>query len=325
MAWYLGIDTSAYTTSVSVVDAIGNVVLDLRNLLEVAPGRRGLRQSEALFLHQKNLPQLFVQIDKEYFAGLKGIGVSSRPRPMKDSYMPVFLAGVSIAKIIAAVLGVRLYEVSHQEGHIMAGIEPGHVLRRETSFLGIHFSGGTSEILKIAMGAGTYFDIELIGASADLHVGQLIDRIGVAMGLNFPAGPELERLALKADGRNDKFLSSAVKDLRFSFSGAEAAALRMIEQGYSKEEIAFCTLRMVANTLEKVLVNAQERTGLNKVLLVGGVMSNQIVKERLRDRLENAPRGFELYFAEPGLCGDNAVGTARMAAVMAEINERGIV
>ncbi|MDR1616416.1 MAG: peptidase M22 [Syntrophomonadaceae bacterium] len=317
MAWYLGIDTSAYTTSISLVDPMGNAVLDLRNLLAVAPGRKGLRQSEALFLHQKNLPRLFAQIDKKYFAGLKGIGVSSRPRPARDSYMPVFLAGASAAKIASAVLGLRLYEVSHQEGHIMAGIEPGHVLKREDFFLGVHFSGGTSEILKISAGAGADFDIECIGGSTDLHAGQLIDRIGVAIGLGFPAGEELEKLALKAERKNDKFLPAAVKDLHFSFSGAEAAALRMIEQGYGKEDTAFCILRMIANTLEKLLINAKERTGLNKVLLVGGVMSNQIVKERLRDRLEGAKKGFDLYFARPDLCGDNAVGTARLAAAMA--------
>ena len=117
---YLGFDTSNYTTSVA---CCGDVSLNIRKLLEVKKGERGLRQSDALFQHIKSLPDLFRELsEKINMNDVKGIGVSVSPRSVNGSYMPVFIAGQSFAKVCADALGVPIYTFSHQEGHIMAGI-----------------------------------------------------------------------------------------------------------------------------------------------------------------------------------------------------------
>ena len=85
MTYYLGIDTSAYTTSLAIVDESGQIFCDHRLVLDVPPGKRGLRQSEALFLHTKNLPELVERVKPSAFSSLKGIAVSAFPRPVEDS------------------------------------------------------------------------------------------------------------------------------------------------------------------------------------------------------------------------------------------------
>lgn len=102
---FLGVDTSAYTTSMAVVDSTGNLLSDKRIVLPVPKGTQGLKQSTALFYHLQNLPSLakeiFAQIDSR---SLKMLAVSSQPRPSAASYMPVFLAGMHLAESLAAAL-----------------------------------------------------------------------------------------------------------------------------------------------------------------------------------------------------------------------------
>jgi len=314
MTYYLGIDTSAYTTSLALVDETGQIFSDERLMLQVERGKRGLRQSEALFGHVKNLPKLVERLKPEVFRQVKAVAVSAYPRPVEGSYMPVFLAGAATARTLAAALGVPLFQVSHQEGHVRAGMAGNPELNQANGLLAVHFSGGTSEILKIGPGQGHCYDIEMTMTGNDLHAGQLVDRVGVALGLPFPAGREMEKLALQSDGKRKIHLPSSVGGKGFSFSGAETRAMQYIREGIPPEDIAFATLRVIANTLEKALIRECQRLNLGQVLLVGGVMANSIIKERLRSRLEHQAVGIKLFFAEPLLSSDNAVGVALLAS-----------
>jgi len=317
MSLFLGLDTSAYTSSLALVDSSGQIRADERILLEVSKGNRGLRQSEALFAHLRNLPFLFERLTLPAGESLGGIGVSSRPRNVPGSYMPVFVAGLSQARCLSSVTGVPLFELSHQEGHVMAGLQGKTALPGAGRFLAVHFSGGTSEVLQVARARGeSYFDIALLTPGLDLHAGQLIDRVGVALGLSFPAGPELEKLARQSQN-SIPALPTRVDERGFSFSGPEAAALRLVEAGAAPEDIARAVFKAIANTLEKVLTRAAEQSGLREVLLVGGVMANSLIRERLVQRLEHPAVGMKLYFARPELSSDNAVGVALLAAARA--------
>ena len=115
MCAYVGVDTSCYTTSVACVDECG-IVSDLRTVLSVKQGERGLRQSDGLFQHIRNLerlvPEMFEKLD---VGAVRGVCVSARPRPNEDSYMPVFLAGKACAASMAAALRVPRLSASHQE------------------------------------------------------------------------------------------------------------------------------------------------------------------------------------------------------------------
>ena len=121
----LGFDTSCYTTSAAAVNEQGEVVAASRLLLPVKQGERGLRQSEAVFAHVRQMPMVMDDL-KEQLKGIDheivAVCASSSPRDEEDSYMPVFTVGLGHARVLADALDIPLYETSHQQGHIAAGL-----------------------------------------------------------------------------------------------------------------------------------------------------------------------------------------------------------
>ena len=160
----IGFDTSNYTTSTAWTD--GKTDINVRQILYVKDGERGIRQSDGVFQHMKLMPVMYEKLSEQIdFKEVKAVGVSTRPRCVEGSYMPVFLAGEGYAKVVADTLGVPLYEFSHQDGHIMAGIySSGSFELLENDFISVHLSGGTTEILKSRYN-GFNFDNEIIGGS----------------------------------------------------------------------------------------------------------------------------------------------------------------
>lgn len=312
MNYFLGIDTSCYTTSVAILDENCNLVSDTRKILTVKPGKRGLAQSEMVFQHTRNLPTIMEESLSQVNLPVRflAIGVSGYPRPLPDSYMPAFLVGDGYARLLAVTSGSLLCRISHQEAHIFAGIWSAGGPCSE-QFLALHVSGGTTEIVKVRK-TTSHLSIDLLGGSTDLHAGQFVDRIGVALGLPFPAGPHLENLAQR--GRNDSvFIPSAVKGLEISFSGPETHALRMHAQGYSSAAIAAGVEQCIVKSLWKLIKNAVEATSLNEVLLVGGVSSNQFIRNCLLEYCKTC--SIKLYIPGSRYSPDNAVGAAYLAFI----------
>lgn len=315
---FLGVDTSAYTTSICCVCEEG-IVFEKRTMLSVPLGGRGLRQSEALFQHIKNLPvlteELFHSIDT---GSVRAVAVSAKPAAGEGSYMPVFLAGKLAASSIAGALGVPLYETTHQAGHVRAAMLGNEArLPENGTFLAMHISGGTTDLLRIGLTDGKIETVEKVGGCVDLHAGQFVDRIGVKMGLPFPSGPELEKRAGQAAARDIR-LPSSVKALECSFSGQETAALRLLEQGETNEEIAYAVYDCMARTFSKMLLYAMEQTGCDAALLSGGVSGSALLRTLLKQRTKK-----QLLFAQAGLSSDNAAGAALLAKDLYETNERG--
>jgi len=314
----IGIDTSCYTTSIAVVDAKGQLMLENRRILEVAMGSRGLSQSAALFQHIREGREVFSAALAELQSRgdkVEAVCVSVRPRPQEDSYMPVFLAGLSTAETLAATLGVPLYQTSHQEGHIMAGLGAAKCAV-DGKFLAVQLSGGTSELLLVEPN-DVGFGIDIIGATEDLHAGQLLDRTGVLLGLKFPCGPEMDALALKfaAEGGEVPKLKSSVHGYDFSFSGAEAELKRRITAGdFTKEAAAAAVFDLLARTLAKVGEKAAAEHGCKQLLLVGGVGGSQYLKAALSKRLRNV----QVHFVPPMYAKDNAYGVALLGLKQAK-------
>lgn len=305
-ACYIGIDTSNYTTSVAVADESGNVLANLKSPLPVKAGERGLRQSDAVFAHVKNLPALMDRLsellrDRTPVA----VGVSARPRDAEDSYMPCFLTGLVAARALAAERRLPVYEFSHQNGHIMAALYGSDAVSalRGRSFGAFHVSGGTTEMLHVVPD-GTAFAVELCGEGLDLHAGQAVDRIGVAMGLSFPAGPALERLALQ----NEKPIPRAkisVQNGNCHLSGLENMAMRLYRETEDPSLVAAFVLRFLADTLAAMATHLRSRYPELPLVFAGGVMSNRLIAGELKQRLSG-----EIYFAEPAFSADNAAGIA---------------
>lgn len=315
---FLGIDTSAYTTSVAVVDQDGACLSDARRLLAVKSGEKGLRQSEAFFQHVNQLPELLAQALTD--AGrppLSGIAVSTAPRDVEGSYMPVFQAGVRLAESLSIALGIPLYRTTHQDGHLMAGCQS-HPELLSRPFLAVHLSGGTTEIL-VCRFVGTGFEAELVGGSKDLSFGQLIDRVGVRLGLPFPAGKAMEALILKEEAAEHASIKPSVfpkvkPSAWFNLSGLENKAYSLLEAGDPPVKVAAGLMDCLARTLLEALRCVQSELGhltIDDVLIIGGVASNL----RLRAALEQGLRAISLNacYASVASSSDNAIGVALIA------------
>ncbi|HML87246.1 MAG TPA: O-sialoglycoprotein endopeptidase [Methylomusa anaerophila] len=297
-----------------MLNKTGELVGEARKLLLVKEGRRGLRQSEMVFQHTKNLPALFEEVCCKFHqpADLVAIGVTGYPRPIPGSYMPAFLVGDSYARVLAKMFATRLYRLSHQENHIFAGIwSAGGPQVNE--FLAVHLSGGTTEIVHVnsdnSSGAG--ISLTLLGGSKDIHAGQFVDRVGVALGLPFPAGPYLEQLACKGRG-SAAAIPISVQGLAVSFAGPETSVRKLIDQKTAAAEIAAGVELCIARSIAGLLLNAIKQTKVGHILMVGGVAANQFIRAFIAEHVA-ANGNSRLYFPEAGYSPDNAVGAAYFA------------
>lgn len=311
----LGVDTSNYTTSVCAVSAEdGRLMAESRQLLQVPHGERGLRQSEAAFQHMRNFPSVMADlVDKIVSQGVRPvwrrIAVSVRPRPWASSYMPVFQSGLAVAASMAQSLGIPLTRTSHQEGHLAAAeyFAP----MPSAPFVAVHLSGGTCDVV-IARRTAFGYAIERLGESLDLHPGQFVDRVGVALGLPFPAGPHLEDLARRCgDATGELVLKAPVRGASMSFSGPLTAALRAAEAGVPPHEVARAVEACVARAVAKAVEYALRRFETSRhVLIAGGVASNRFIQSAVRSRLERRVPGAAVAFAPAEFARDNALGVA---------------
>ena len=254
----IGFDTSCYTTSVAAVTVAGEVIASCRKLLPVKLGDRGLRQSEGVWHHVRALPERLEEL-APHIRGceIAAVCVSARPRDEADSYMPVFHAGAAQGRGLAAMLGVPCFSTTHQRGHIAAAkVDSGIV---DGDLLAVHLSGGTTELLSFVGD-----ELTLLGGTLDLHAGQVVDRTGVAMGLPFPAGPHLEKLAVQ--GHSEARLTMTTRDggLNCHLSGAETQVQRWIKSGeLPKEDIAREVYDLLARTGARMICAGAEKTGIS--------------------------------------------------------------
>ena len=296
---YLGIDTSNYTTSAAAFD--GRDGVNRSRLLDVAPGQLGLRQSDALFSHVKRLPVLMEQLFSSVSPGeIQAVAVSTRPRAVEGSYMPCFLAGVAVAKSLAAALGVPCHEVSHQQGHVAAALwSAGRMDLMDKPHLAWHLSGGTTELLSITP-EGKNVRAEKIGGTSDISAGQIMDRTGKLLALPFPAGKALDQLS---QGVEVKPFRVKTQGLTFSLSGLENQVVAFYQRTNSPEETAAFAVSSVCDVVLRTTREAQKQYPGLEVVFSGGVASNLTLRRVC---------GFGV-FAAPQFSTDNAMGVAVLA------------
>ncbi len=304
---FLGIDTSCYTTSVAAVDENGNLVSHKRRILSVAEGERGLRQSEAFFKHINNFPELYKDLLLNFDPkDIAAVCVSTQPRGLTNSYMPVFFAGRRLAESIAMSLNVPLFATDHQQGHIQAatyGVE-----MPKDKFCAVHLSGGTTEVLLVKE-TETEYKAKIIAATKDINAGQLIDRLGVKMELGFPAGKEVDKRACLYKDAKIVLPISATFD-GCNFSGTEAAAIREYENGAKIDAVCEAVMSSITRTLAKMVGGAAYYAGVGDVLMAGGVSSSEYLRKFLPIYLEKKGMNVNLKFSPVEFSSDNAVGVA---------------
>lgn len=306
MSVFLGIDTSNYTTSLSLVED-GRVICNIKKPVFVGDGKVGVRQSDAVFSHTKNLPLAFSDL-KEYLKDkrITAVGCSVSPRDAEGSYMPCFMSGIAAASAVASVTGGVRYDFSHQRGHVYAALySAGKTELYDKRFIAFHVSGGTTEALLVDGGV-----ITKIGGTLDLTAGQLIDRAAVMMSLPFPGGPHLEKLALEylegAEKAADGKVKVSVNGLGCNMSGGENKVQKMLSDGVSHGEIAAFVIEFVKTNLDRITENILNEYGNMPLLFSGGVMSCSIIRKYFENK-------YGAYFAEPQFSSDNAAGIALLA------------
>ncbi len=315
----LGIDTSNYTTSAALLDTVTGAIAQSKQLLPVKNGELGLRQSDAVFHHTKQLPQI---VGRLFESGaetpsalsapstpsrLSAVGVSVRPRGAAGSYMPCFLCGEGLADVLGSVNHIPVYKTSHQAGHILAALySAGKLDFVNKRFIAFHVSGGTTDCLLAEPDAEDVIKVSELGTSLDLKAGQAVDRVGLMLGLTFPCGTQLEALAEKSAERFK--IKPTVRDGCCCLSGLENKCRQLLDSGESPENTAMYCLQYIYASVREMTRYALEKQGDMPVVFAGGVMSDRIIRRQLE-------KDFEAYFAEPAFSCDNAAGTAVFAAL----------
>ena len=172
--------------------------------------------------------------------------------------------------------------------------------------IAFHVSGGTTEAVLVRPDKERIFTAEIVSCSLDLKGGQAVDRVGVMLGLSFPAGKELEQLALQWE--QPCKVKASVKGQDFSLSGIENQCKKLLETGHPKEEIARFCLDSILAALDYASQTLLQTYGKLPLLFAGGVMSNSIIRQALTNK-------YGACFAPPEYSADNAAGIAVLTAM----------
>ncbi|HAQ39921.1 MAG TPA: hypothetical protein DCM73_03180 [Clostridiales bacterium] len=313
----LGIDTSAYTTSIALTDADSKEMLcDKRRVLKVKPGQKGLRQQEAVFQHLKNFQELYEEIEPD-LKNIKVVSVSSRPRNVEGSYMPVFTVGQNFGKTIAKTLNCKYVEYSHQENHIAASLTDNYKEITD-NILAVHISGGTTEFLSAKKAAKGY-EAVIVGGSMDITFGQLIDRVGTLMEFPFPCGMHMEKyLEGNPDSENIKLPAISGKSY-INLSGMENYYKNLyLSDKYSRESIISSLFKYVADCILHIIKHVKTSYYFDTVIIAGGVASNGIIRRRVLEKLNNE---FKIILPAKENSSDNAVGVSFLPIIDRWYNE----
>lgn len=216
------------------------------------------------------------------------------------------LVGLSAAKSLAWATNKPLIGVNHLEGHVFANFLADSEL--EPPFMALVVSGGHTALLKVT----GYNSFEMLGQTRDDAAGEAFDKIARVMGLPYPGGPEIERLALGGNDEAMHFpLAKLDKPYEFSFSGLKSAVINYLhnqEQAgreVNRADVAASFQKAVVDALVKEAVKAMQETGYKKIVLAGGVSANKTLQNTLAAAMERI--GAQLVHPTPILCTDNAV------------------
>jgi len=234
-------------------------------------------------------------------ADIDAVAVTATP-----GLIGALLVGVNFAKALAFANGKPLIPVNHIKGHVAANYFEHADLK--PPFLALVASGGHTSLIKV----NSYTDFETVGRTRDDAIGEAFDKVGRVMGLPYPGGAEMDRLASIGDPNAVKFPSAAVigDNLDFSFSGLKTAVINHLHnlsqkgEEIPKEDIAASFTRTVTASVTKKLEMAANRTGLSNIVLAGGVAANSHLREALEKLCTK--KKYKLCLPPRSLCGDNA-------------------
>ncbi|WP_026470323.1 tRNA (adenosine(37)-N6)-threonylcarbamoyltransferase complex transferase subunit TsaD [Alkanindiges illinoisensis] len=215
--------------------------------------------------------------------------------------MGALMTGALFGRTLAYALNIPAIGVHHMEGHLLAPLLSNNP--PQFPFVALLVSGGHTQLMA-AYGIGQY---ELLGESIDDAAGEAFDKVAKMMGLPYPGGPNIAKLALQGDPKSFDLPRPLMHQaLDFSFSGMKTAVLTRYNKvrGQGREaDLAASFQEAMVDTLIKKAIRALKQTGLKQLVIAGGVSANQLLRERLESELKKI-KG-QVYYAEPALCTDN--------------------
>lgn len=208
------------------------------------------------------------------------------------------LVGVSYAKALSYAIGKPLVGVNHIEGHIAANYITYKDLK--PPFIALIISGGHTHLVHIK----GYNEFEILGKTRDDAIGEAFDKVARVIGLGYPGGPKIDKLAKKGKPTIE-LPTTHIEGLDFSFSGIKTAIINMNHKNpnINKEDLAASFQENVTDVLENAAIKAVEKTGIKKIVLAGGVSANSCIRSRFEGLKE---KGIQVYYPEMILCTDNA-------------------
>lgn len=305
----LGIESSCDDTSAAVIKN-GWLLSNVTSSQDVHRTYGGVVPELASRAHQQNIvPTVDTALKR---AGVKPEQLTAIAFTRGPGLLGSLLVGVSFAKGLSVSLGIPLIDVNHLQGHIMAHFidEEGKDNRHpDFPFLCLLVSGGNSQIVKV----NSYRDMEILGQTIDDAAGETIDKCSKFMGLGYPGGPIIDKLARKGNPNVFAFNKPNVPGLNYSFSGLKTSLLyflrdRMKENPNfieeNKEDLAASFEKTVVDVLMKKLAMAVKQTGINQVAVAGGVSANTKLREAFIERRNK--NGWDVFIPPFSYTTDNA-------------------
>lgn len=309
----LGIESSCDETAAAVIQN-GKVLANIVASQKVHEQFGSVVPELASRAHQQNIVPVVATalqtagIDKK---DLDGIAYTRGP-----GLLGSLLVGTSFTKGFALGLNLPMLEINHMQAHILA-----HFIQQdqegwqapEFPFLCLTVSGGHTQIVKV----NNHFDMEIIGQTIDDAAGEAFDKVAKIMGLPYPGGPNVDRLAQQGNPNAFDFPEPKIAELNFSFSGLKTSFLYFLRKAVQKEpnfveehktDLAASIQRVIVQILVKKLTLAAKQTGIRQIAIAGGVSANRELRKTLQDTAE--AKNWNLYIPPFEYCTDNAAMVA---------------
>ena len=307
--YILGIESSCDDTSAAVIRD-GVLLSNVTASQDVHKAYGGVVPELASRAHQQNVVPVVDQAIKR--AGITKEMLSAVAFTRGPGLMGSLLVGVSFAKGFARSLGIPMIDVNHLQGHVMA-----HFIKESDDdhkqppmpFLCLLVSGGNSQIVKV----NAYNDMEVLGQTIDDAAGEAIDKCSKVMGLGYPGGPIIDRLARQGNPLAYKFAQPNIEGLNYSFSGLKTSFLYNLRDWVAedadfiekhKEDIAASLEHTIVEILMKKLKKAVKQTGIKHVAVAGGVSANNGLRNAFYDHAKRY--GWTVYIPKFSYTTDNA-------------------
>lgn len=305
----LGIESSCDDTSAAVISdgwLLSNVIASQ----DVHKAYGGVVPELASRAHEQNIVPVVSEALSR--AGISASDLTAIAFTRGPGLLGSLLVGTSFAKALGLALDIPIVEVNHLQGHILAGFvkqKDKPVVQPSFPYLCLLVSGGNSQIVKV----NSPLDFEILGQTIDDAVGEAFDKCSKMMGLGYPGGPVIDRLAKLGDPERFKFAKPHIPGLDYSFSGIKTSLLYFVRDEIAKdpdfmeknkEDICASFQKTLIDILLDKLIKASKLTGIREITIGGGVSANS----GLRDRIvaEGRKRGWNTYLPEFKFTTDNA-------------------